>query len=202
MRFILISVVISTILCTLTQATCSSSSSCQYLTPSSLSLPKKNTRNVIVFLLPEFGQALDGLPCALPCSTVDKTFIQTQITMLDTYFLDAKETDIVIFHEGYPDTEDIKSIRGSTSRRIDFVNIDTVFLRIPSALDPYLDSPTWTKRAKWRYQQMIRFMVIDIFQFPVMDNVDYFMRIDFDSCFHFPFRNVFSVMNGPGLKGE
>lgn len=154
-----------------------------------------------MLLVPEFGQVLDGMPCVLPCSVVDKDIILHQLDMFDTYFLDSGETDFVIFHEGYPHKREMVAIREATTRNVDFVNVDAVFTRIPEGLDPYDDQPNWTKRGKWRYQQMIRFMAEDVFKFPVMDNVDYFMRIDIDSCFQKPFHNLFSKMNGPGRQG-
>jgi hypothetical protein len=172
-----------------------------YNTPSNIASDPTMRRNVVIFLLPAFGEALDGLPCSLPCSTVEKSFIIAQVEKIDTALRDDYETDIVVFHEGYPYNDDMIAIRNSTRRKIDFVNIDQIFLRIPQELDPYLEQPTWMKRAKWRYHQMIRFMVTDVFRFPVMDNVDYFMRIDIDSCFESTFPNLFSFMKGPGLQG-
>ena len=172
-----------------------------FQTPTNLSGTKKFRRNAVIFLVPAFGQAIDGLPCSLPCSTVDKDFLIAQFLKIDEAMMDNFETDVIIFHEGYPEYEDLVDIRNSTKRSVDFVNIDAIFLRIPPKLNPYDDQPTWSKRAKWRYQQMIRFMVTDIFQFPVMDNVDYFMRLDIDSCFRNSFSNLFSYMNGPGRRG-
>jgi hypothetical protein len=135
-----------------------------YDTPTDIVSDQRKRRNVVVFLLPAFGEALDGLPCSLPCSTVDKGFIITQISKIDSALKDNFETDIVVFHEGYPYAEDVAAIRNSSERTVDFVNIDKVFLRIPADLDPYLEQPTWSKRSKWRYHQMIRFMVTDIFR--------------------------------------
>ena len=72
-----------------------------YDTPSNLGKnSKRETRNVIVLLLPEFGNVLDGKPCSLPCSNVEKNVIIEFIQMIDAGLMDQFRTDIIIFHEG------------------------------------------------------------------------------------------------------
>lgn len=176
-----------------------SQQTCHYLTnystPQSLVDPhSKASRDAIVLLLPEFYQVLDGFVCSRPCVTMDKLAIISILSRIDDHILDKGAADVIIFHEGYPATAAVRDIRSSTSRHVDFVNVDAVFLRPPQGVDPFLDQPHYSKRGKWRYQQMQRFMITDLFRFPVMDNVRFILKIDFDATFSLPIKAPFDVM--------
>jgi hypothetical protein len=140
----------------------------------------KKIRNAIVLLIHKF----------------DQSAIQELIHMVDNTLEDDYHSDFIIFHSHYPFQAEISQIRGNTSRNVDFVNVDLCLLRQPNIpnFDLYKDDPTWSKRGKWAYHQMIRFWFHDIFFLPVMQNVEYYMRIDDDSKFKAKFKNVFNIM--------
>jgi hypothetical protein len=120
---------------------------------------RKASRNVFMILMPEFGTLFEGKECTLECSRLTPNTIINFIAMLDNFYMDDYMTDIVLFHEGYPYASQMKEIRVSTPREIDFVNVDSVFLRPHGGMDMYTNDPNWGKRSKWRYHMMIRFMV-------------------------------------------
>jgi hypothetical protein len=88
-----------------------------------------------------FVQALDGYVCSRPCRILDKHVVISLLTMIDTHFNDSGRTDVVLFHEGYPAKNAISEMRRATSRNVEFVNIDYVFLVPPQGVDPFVDSP-------------------------------------------------------------
>lgn len=146
-------------------------------TPSHLSNSTKVRRNAITLLI----------------HTVHVKVISRIISMLDDKLLDNQDSDVIIFHNGYPHYTDMIEIRSKTNRFIDFVNIDNIFNRLPDfdGFDPYTTDPTWYKRGKWSYHNMIRFWFSDVFHLNVMKNVDFFLRIDDDSGFSQKFKSVF-----------
>lgn len=83
-----------------------------------------------------------------------------------------------------------------TSRAIDFANVDFLFRRVPYFKDfnPYSNDPTWQKNGKWNYHNMIRFWLIDVFDHPLLENVEYFMRMDEDSMLQSALVDVFQLM--------
>lgn len=95
--------------------------------------------------------------------------------------------DVVLFHGSYPLRSDLHAIRAASPRRVDFVNVDGVFERYSAdirAVDPYLADPTFVKRSKWAYYNMIRFWFYDVFCVPmVASGVRYVLRLDDDSYF-------------------
>ena len=95
--------------------------------------------------------------------------------------------DVVLFHGSYPLRSDLHAIRAASPRRVDFVNVDGVFERYSAdirAVDPYLTDPTFVKRSKWAYYNMIRFWFYDVFCVPmVASGVRYVLRLDDDSYF-------------------
>ena len=116
--------------------------------------------------------------------------------MIDRNFIDNYDADVLIFHGDYPFSTDVDKIRKSTKRSIDFLNVDNIINRMPvlKGFDPYIVDPTWRKRGKWSYHGMIRFWFSDIFSLPIMDNVEYFLRLDDDSVFQGPVINVFQII--------
>ena len=122
------------------------------------------------------------------------------VAMLDKQFLDNLKSDVIIFHDTYPFSKEIGVLRASTKRSIDFVNVRSLFHR-PSCHDgfnPYTNDPTWFKREKWSYHNMIRFWFSDIFKLDVMQNVEFFMRFDDDSEFTATVEDLFKVMGSRG----
>lgn len=172
----------------------------RFVTPSSIVSDPSKVRNAIVFLLPEFYQVLDGFTCSRPCSIVDKHSISSLIKSVDEHFRDYSQADVIIFHEGYPALSAMTEIRASTSRTVDFVNVDSVFLRPPNGVEPFVDDPDNSpqKRGKWRHSQMVRFLFRDIFQFAVMDNVKYMLLVHSDACVVSSFGNIFSQLKSNG----
>jgi hypothetical protein len=51
---------------------------------------------------------------------------------------------------------------------------------------------------KWRREQLVRFQAIDMFRFPVLDNVRYVMNLHFNGCFGATFSNVFNTLWNSG----
>ena len=127
--------------------------------------------------------------------SIDHLYMCVIKIMTDDYFwLIAVQHD-VIFYLAY-DSLDVSTIRNFTDRPIDFANIDFLFRRVPflSNFNPYTADPTWQKNGKWNYHNMIRFWLMDVFDHPLMDNVDYYMRVDEDSLFQSNLVNVFELM--------
>ena len=117
-----------------------------------------------------------------------------KIALLDTHIADNKTTDVVIFHTGYPFRAHLQAVANATTRQVIFLNVDQFFASFPNGFDPYLEDPTWTKRAKWNYHHMCRFwfkMVVDI---PLVNKYEYFMRLDDDSKIRGVWFNVFDFM--------
>jgi hypothetical protein len=162
----------------------------------------KSYRSVIAVVLPEFYQVLDGIVCSKPCRILDKHFVMSFIRRIDQYFMDNGRAGIIIFHEGYPAVTAINDIRQATLRDVDFVNIDHIFLTPPQGVHPYYDAPAVVDpehRRKWRREQLIRFQAVDMFKFPVLDNVRYIMHLHFGGCFGKEFTNVFNSMKNQGI---
>ena len=131
---------------------------------------------------------------AMLVKTVNPMVIARQIKTIDVYLHDGNKTDFVVFHEDFPFSDVMLRIRRSTPRNVEFVNVDNV-LRRPSRcknVHPYKTDPFWSKGGKWAYQSMIRFWFSDIYLLPVMDDVDYLMRIDYDSVISEVMPNLFS----------
>jgi hypothetical protein len=148
-----------------------------------LSASNKTSRNVIAILMYKIVK--------------DEMF--DRLKMLDYCMNDNHDTDLIIFHSDYINRNDIHEYRTATKRFIDFLNVDTVMTRIPTEIenfDPYLTDSTWSARSKWGYQNMIRFWFRDIFLLDVMQNVEYYLRLDDDSSFLkvIPF-NIFNLMS-------
>jgi Glycolipid 2-alpha-mannosyltransferase len=114
------------------------------------------------------------------------TALSRQLGNVDTFVLDNFESDFIVFHDEFPEDSEMKAIRGLTQRRVDFVDVSRL-LRRPavedSRFDPYEMQPTWRSGGKWNYQQMCRFWFSDVFLLPMLDDVQYYMRIDEDSQF-------------------
>lgn len=148
--------------------------------PSSLCSTRKKQRNAIILLI-------HGLHVHV---------VKDLLKMFDNKFLDNKQTDIIFFHNGYPFMEDIFELRNYTSRCLDFVNVDSIFSRLPTfeGFDPYMTNPTFSKRSKWSYHNMIRFWFSDLLRIDIMQNVEYFVRIDDDSGFSTKFSDFFQLI--------
>ena len=110
------------------------------------------------------------------------------LTMFDRIMVNDLKTEVTLFLEDFPMIGVICFLRNSTLRNVHFVNIAEMFIRsyvqpgAPQILDPFRDDPNFYKGKKWSYHNMIRFWFSDIFELSgVMDNVEYFLRLDHDS---------------------
>lgn len=148
-------------------------------TPTTMTLSRQATKRNAIFLL-------------IPIVEINSDF-EKFIRRLDTLKND-DTSDIIFFHHSYPTNNDILTIRGWSPRTIDFVNIDAVFNRVDNNLDPYFTTPSWSKRKKWSYQNMIRFWFYDVFHFEILQNIEYFLRLDDDSELTKCDVNIFEAM--------
>jgi hypothetical protein len=120
--------------------------------------------------------------------------VASRLTQLDARLQDNCSSTILLFHTGFPFASEMKRIRNSTYRRVIFQNVDQYFALFPKNFNPYLTEPTFWKRGKWNYHQMIRFWFKHIFETDKMQQFDYVMRLDTDSRLLGKWYNVFELM--------
>lgn len=124
----------------------------------------------------------------------DFTQVAVQLSSIDQHLLDNYENHIIICHSGYPFSSDISRILRSTRRNVVFRNVDKELTSFPQGFDPYSNQPTWSRRGKWSYHQMIRFWFKMIFEMPEIQQYDYIMRLDDDSQLLGLWFNIFTKM--------
>ena len=121
-------------------------------------------------------------------------------------FQDLNQADIILFHSDYPR----KDFRYELSknimphRKIQYVNVDQIFNSFPPNFNPYSSEPNTFKymesdRHKWAYQHMIRFWFRDIFRLPILDDVEYLMRLDLDSRLLGKWPDIFRICRDRNL---
>ena len=136
-------------------------------------------------------------------SSSDPNPMRGSLANLDTFLSDDLKdiANIILFHNGYQDANDIINIRQSfLNLTIVFVNIDGCFSRplldesSRLIVDPYASDPHWRKGSKWGYHNMIRFFFVDIFHILHGSGYTEYMRLDDSSRFSYTVPNVFSIM--------
>ncbi len=158
----------------------------------------------LIFPHHSYGQE-DRVMCANPppnssnaiailASHDDFTDLASRFTQLDARLKDNCSSAILLFHTGFPFTSDITRIRSSTHRRVIFLNVDQYYASFPNGFNPYLTEPTFSKRGKWNYHQMIRFWFKHVFEIHEIQQFEYVMRLDTDSRLLGRWFNVFEFM--------
>jgi hypothetical protein len=120
--------------------------------------------------------------------------LASRLTQFDARLLDNCSSAILLFHTGFPFASEIAKIMKSTRRRVIFRSVDKYFALFPDGFDPYLNEPTFWKRGKWNYHQMIRFWFKLIFEIDEIQPFEYIMRLDTDSRLIGRWFNVFELM--------
>ena len=129
---------------------------------------------MIVFLVPSFTGDV-----RLAYNPYPK--LRERLQQLDERFRDNKVSDVIIFHTGYPFREDLIPLMASTTRHIDFVNIDPIFYRFSPGFEPYNRDPNWSVKGKWNYHHMCYFWFKQVFNLNILKPYRYMMRLDDDS---------------------
>jgi hypothetical protein len=62
-----------------------------------------------------------------------------------------------------------------------YVDVTSIFKVFPPGFDPANPIKVWTKRARWNYQQMIRFFTLGIWEVPALFPYGKLLRLDSDS---------------------
>lgn len=122
------------------------------------------------------------------------TQLALSLSSLDVHLHDHHKNHIIIFHTGYPLANEISLVLRSTKRHVLFHNVDREFISYPTGFNPYSSEPTWSKRGKWNYHNMIRFWFKFLFELPEIQQYDYIMRIDDDSKLLGSWFDVFTMM--------
>lgn len=125
--------------------------------------------------------------------------LSSRLTQLDARLLDNCSSTILLFHTGFPFSSEIAQILRATRRRVIFRNVDKYFASFPDDFDPYANDPTFVKRGKWNYHQMIRFWFKLIFETNEIQQFEYIMRLDSDSRLIGKWFNVFELMRARQL---
>jgi hypothetical protein len=120
--------------------------------------------------------------------------LASRLTQLDARLLDNCSSAILLFHTGFPFASEFAQIMNATRRRVIFRNVDKYFASFPDGFNPYINEPTFVKRGKWNYHQMIRFWFKLIFEIEEIQRFEYVMRLDTDSRLIGRWFNVFELM--------
>jgi hypothetical protein len=107
--------------------------------------------------------------------------LRQRVLQLDERLDDNSETDVVIFHTGYPFRADLLPIIKESRRQIEFVNIDHIFYKFSPGFDPHIRDPYWSMKGKWNYQHMCYFWFKQVFELKIMERYQYMMRLDDDA---------------------
>jgi len=88
---------------------------------------------------------------------------------------------IVVLHNG--DLASNMGFRG-VFKNAQFVELDdATWSRFPPGFNVSMVQNHFTKRKPFSYNHMIRFWMMDVFDHPALDDAEYYVRLDSDSCF-------------------
>ena len=118
----------------------------------------------------------------ISCKQRDVNWVSNALKSIDLFIpKDNMTTPVLLFNEGNLSNEQKLSILNISERPIHFPIVD--FKQFPEGFNPETETSNFKKRSKWGYQQMCRFWITKIWEHPVLDDYENFMRFDSDSCF-------------------